>query len=151
MAKATGAKEASTQKTVTADPSSEPDIDLEAVEEEPPETPENGAVRAAAPASDSAAESQNIDEILKTLKALLASVEKLQKVRQEVGDIKPLLVRMLDGELVAGDELEQLKLGVSGLSNLVKAHSDHQNALAKAQPARDLLDQVLDYRQESPK
>ncbi len=86
---------------------------------------------------------QDIDEILNSLKALLSSVDKLQKVRQDVGDIKPLIVQMLDGELLAGEELEQLKAGVSSLSRLVRAYSDHQAALAKAQPARELLDQVL--------
>lgn len=98
-----------------------------AVSDSEPETPEN----------------LNIEDCLNALKTLLNAVEKLQKVRQEVGDIKPLLVRMLDGEVVAGEELEQLKAGVNGLSRLVKAHSDHQSALAKAQPARQLLDDVL--------
>lgn len=89
---------------------------------------------------------QDIDDILNSLKTLLSSLEKLQKVRQEVGDIKPLIGRMLDGELVAGEELEQLKVGVSSLSRLVRAYNDHQTALAKAQPARNLLDQVLKER-----
>ncbi|MDF5711428.1 MAG: hypothetical protein PUP90_28075 [Nostoc sp. S4] len=89
---------------------------------------------------------QDIDDILNSLKTLLSSLEKLQKVRQEVGDIKPLIGRMLDGELVSGEELEQLKAGVSSLSRLVRAYSDHQAALAKAQPARNLLDQVLKER-----
>lgn len=91
-------------------------------------------------------DAQDIDDILNSLKTLLSSLEKLQKVRQEVGDIKPLIGRMLDGELVAGEELEQLKTGVSSLSRLVRAYNDHQVALAKAQPARDLLDQVLKER-----
>jgi hypothetical protein len=86
---------------------------------------------------------QDIDSILNSLKALLNAVEKLQKVRQDVGNIKPLLGRMLDGELVSGEELEQLKVGVNGLLRLVRAYTDHQAALAKAQPARSLLDQVL--------
>jgi hypothetical protein len=86
---------------------------------------------------------QDIDGILNALKTLLSSVEKLQKIRQEVGDIKPLLLRMLDGDLVAGEELEQLKVGVSGLLRLVRAHSDHQAALEKAQSARSLLDDVF--------
>jgi hypothetical protein len=86
---------------------------------------------------------QDIDGILNSLKTLLSSVEKLQKIRQEVGDIKPLLLRMLDGDLVAGEELEQLKVGVSGLLRLVRAHSDHQTALEKAQTARSLLDDVF--------
>jgi hypothetical protein len=86
---------------------------------------------------------QSVDDILNSLKTLLTTVEKLQKIRQEVGDIKPLLVRMLDGELVSGEDLEQLKTGVSGLLRLVRAHSDHQAALAKAQTARSLLDEVL--------
>jgi len=86
---------------------------------------------------------QDIDEVLNSLKTLLSTVEKLQKVRQEVGDIKPLLMRMLDGELLAGEELEQIKSGVSGLVRLVRTYSEHQAALAKAQPARNLLDQVL--------
>jgi hypothetical protein len=93
--------------------------------------------------SESVEDSQDIDNILNSLKSLLSSVEKLQKVRQEVGDIKPLIGRMLDGELVAGEELEQLKTGVSGLLRLVRAYSDHQAALAKAQPARNLLDEIL--------
>jgi hypothetical protein len=88
-------------------------------------------------------DSQGIDEILNSLKGLLSTVEKLQKIRQEVGDIKPLIERMLDGEIVTGEELEQLKTGVSSLSRLVRAFSDHQVALAKAQPARKMLDQVL--------
>ncbi|MBE9009850.1 hypothetical protein IQ250_06490 [Pseudanabaenaceae cyanobacterium LEGE 13415] len=88
---------------------------------------------------------QDIDEILNSLKTLLSTVEKLQKVRQEVGDIKPLLLRMLDGELVGGEDLEQLKVGVGGLTKLVRAHSDHQAALVKAQAARSLLDEVLKF------
>ncbi|BAY96161.1 hypothetical protein NIES37_00880 [Tolypothrix tenuis PCC 7101] len=90
-----------------------------------------------------AEDSQDIDEILNSLKALLSAVEKLQKVRQEVGDIKPLVVRMLDGELLVGEELEQLKSGVNGLLKLVRVYSDHQAALTKAQPARNLLDEIL--------
>ncbi len=93
--------------------------------------------------SETAIDPQDIDGILNALKTLLSSVEKLQKVRLEVGDIKSLLVRMLDGEVLSGEELEQLKSGVGGLFRLVRAHSDHQAALTKAQPARDLLDQVL--------
>lgn len=94
-------------------------------------------------------DSQDIDDILNALKALLSTVEKLQKVRQEIGDIKPLLLRMLDGEVMSGDDLEQLKTGVGGLFRLVRAYSDHQAALTKAQPARDLLDQVLKGSQTS--
>jgi hypothetical protein len=86
---------------------------------------------------------QTVDDILNSLKSLLSTVEKLQKIRQEVGDIKPLLMRMLDGDLVSGEELEQLKTGVSGLLRLVRAYGDHQAALAKAQTARSLLDKVL--------
>jgi hypothetical protein len=88
-------------------------------------------------------DTQDIDNILNSLKSLLSSVEKLQKVRQEVGDIKPLVGRMLDGELLAGEELEQLKSGVSSLFRLVRAYSDHQAALAKAQSSRNLLDEIL--------
>lgn len=93
--------------------------------------------------SETIVDSQDIDEILNSLKSLLSSVEKLQKVRQEVGDIKSLVIRMLDGEMVSGEELEQLKVGIGGLFRLVRTHSDHQSALAKAQPARNLLDEVL--------
>ncbi len=93
--------------------------------------------------SASVEEALGIDDILNSLKALLSALEKLQKVRQEVGDVKTLIARMLDGELVAGEELEQLKIGVSGLSRLARAYSDHHIALAKAQGARKLLDQVL--------
>jgi len=84
-----------------------------------------------------------IDDIFKELKTLLSTVEKLQKARQEVGDIKPLVVRLLDGELLDGDDLEQLKSGLGGLAKLVRLHGDYQSALASAQPARGLLDQVL--------
>ena len=86
------------------------------------------------------ADLQTIDDCLNALKALLSTVEKLQKVRLEVGDVKPFLMRMLDGEVMSGEELEQLKTGVGGLSRLIRAYSDHQTALAKAQPARDLLE-----------
>ncbi|MBD1845804.1 hypothetical protein H6F89_20820 [Cyanobacteria bacterium FACHB-63] len=119
----------------------EPSIDLEEqeVEEQEVEVP----IAATETSSDATEAPQDIDEILNSLKTLLSTVEKLQKVRQEVGDIKPLLLRMLDGELVSGEELDQLKAGVGGLMRLVRAHSDHQAALAKAQAARELLDEVL--------
>ncbi len=107
--------------------------DTEAIDEALPEVEESPQVE----------DPQDVDSILNSLKTLLSTVEKLQKVRQEVGDIKPLLVRMLDGELVSGEDLEQLKTGVGGLFRLVRAYSDHQAALAKAQPARSLLDEVL--------
>jgi hypothetical protein len=89
---------------------------------------------------------QDIDELINALKSLLSAVEKLQKVRQEVGDIKPLILRMLDGEIMAGEELEQLKTGVAGLFRLTRAYTDHQMALSKAQPARTFLDEVLKVR-----
>lgn len=89
------------------------------------------------------ADTENLDTIFSALKTLMTTVDKLQKSRQEVGDIKPLIVRMLDGELLSGDELEQLKTGVSGLSKLVRIYSDYQTALEKAQPAREILDTVL--------
>jgi hypothetical protein len=50
---------------------------------------------------------------------------------------------MLEGEIMSGNDLEQLKVGVGGLSRLVRAYTDHQTALTNAQPARTLLDQVL--------
>ncbi|MGB3494425.1 MAG: hypothetical protein WBA57_16985 [Elainellaceae cyanobacterium] len=84
-----------------------------------------------------------IDDVFKELKTLLSTVEKLQKARHDVGDIKPLLLRLLDGELLSGEDLDQLKSGVSGLSKLVKFYGDYQLALENAQPARALLDDVL--------
>ena len=84
-----------------------------------------------------------IDEVFKELKTLLTIVEKLQKAREDVGDIKPLLMRLLDGELPSGEELEQLKSGVGSLAKLVKLYGDYQTALEKAQPAKGLLDDVL--------
>ncbi|MEP0917184.1 hypothetical protein NC981_10165 [Leptolyngbya sp. DQ-M1] len=114
----------------------ESSIDLEEQDVEIP-------IEIAETSPDAAEAPQDIDEILNSLKTLLSTVEKLQKVRQEVGDIKPLLLRMLDGELVSGEELDQLKTGVGGLMRLVRAHSDHQAALEKAQAARQLLDEVL--------
>jgi hypothetical protein len=116
------------------------------VEDEPIEAEEQAAIAPPPAALGNAPDGddlQSVDDILNSLKTLLSTVEKLQKIRQEVGDIKPLLVRMLDGELVSGEDLEQLKTGVSGLLRLVRAHSDHQAALAKAQTARTLLDEVL--------
>jgi Fic family protein len=127
MARANGAKIATPAKELLDEEEFE---DLEAVEE-------------SEAASESESEAMEIEDCLNALKTLLSAVEKLQKVRQEVGDIKPLLVRMLDGEVIAGDELDQLKLGVGGLFKLVRAYSDHQTALANAQPARQLLDDVL--------
>jgi hypothetical protein len=116
---------------------------------EPPEASIAESVVAPAATTEPSAANQDIDEILNSLKTLLSAVEKLQKVRQEVGDIKPLLMRMLDGEMIAGEDLEQLKVGVGGLIRLVKAHGDHQVILTKAQAARSLLDQVL--KTTSPK
>lgn len=85
----------------------------------------------------------DLDTLFGALKTLLNTVEKLQKARQDVGDIKPLMIRMLDGELLSSEELEQLKPGVANLSRLVRLYSDYQVALENAQPARDLLDTVL--------
>ena len=93
--------------------------------------------------ADPPVDTDNLDTIFNALKTLMTTVDKLQKSRHEVGDIKPLIVRMLDGELLSGDELEQLKTGVSGLSKLVKIYGDYQTALEKAQPAREVLDTVL--------
>ena len=108
-------------------------------------TAEAASAKAAAPAAPAAAsvDTDNLDAIFSALKTLMTTVDKLQKSRQEVGDIKPLIIRMLDGELLSGDELDQLKTGVSGLSKLVKIYSDYQTALEKAQPAREILDTVL--------
>ncbi len=134
MARAHSEKtEAPTQELPVSDLEEADSQDTETIDEAVPE------VEAVSEVEDI----QNVDSILNSLKTLLSTVEKLQKVRQEVGDIKPLLVQMLDGELVSGEELEQLKTGVSGLFRLVRAYSDHQTALAKAQPARSLLDEVL--------
>ncbi len=106
-------------------------------------TKETVPAKADTNANTSDIETENLDTIFSALKTLMTTVDKLQKSRQEVGDIKPLIVRMLDGELLSGDELEQLKTGVSGLSKLVKIYSDYQIALEKAQPAREILDAVL--------
>ncbi|MHC5771314.1 MAG: hypothetical protein ACYTXE_37200 [Nostoc sp.] len=83
------------------------------------------------------------DEILNSLKILLSTLEKLQKVRLETGDIKLVIEQMLDGEIVRGEEIEKAKTGASTLNRLVRAYSDHQAALFKSQPARTLLDLVL--------
>ncbi|MEL6130009.1 MAG: hypothetical protein AAFR24_15415 [Cyanobacteria bacterium J06627_3] len=95
------------------------------------------------PAAEKPVDTDNLDTVFSALKTLMTTVDKLQKSRQEVGDIKPLIVRMLDGELLSGEELDRLKTGVSGLSKLVKIYSDYQTALEKAQPAREILDTVL--------
>jgi|GEM_PF-1040185 len=88
-------------------------------------------------------DSDQIDDLFKDLKTLLGTVEKLQKARQDVGDIKPLILRLLDGELLSGDDLEELRSGISGLSKLLKLYGDYQGALERAQPARAILDQLL--------
>lgn len=94
-------------------------------------------------ASPNSVDEQAIDATFAALKTLLSTVEKLQKARQTVGDIKPLLVRLLDGEMLSGEDLETLKGGIGGLGKLVKLYSDYQIALDQAQPARDLLDDIL--------
>ncbi len=147
MAKVNGAKTNPTPaKPVAAEPKL---VEEDAIAEEEAaiaEAEEEAAIAEPEPAPAATADlpqGQEIDDCLNALKTLLSTVEKLQKVRLEVGDIKPLLVRMLDGEVLSGDELEQLKAGVGGLFKLVRAYSDHQTALNQAQPARSLLDQVL--------
>lgn len=154
MAKANGAKTdpvVAEKPAITAPPAAvkEDSKDAPKTAEKAADAPEavvtevsNDTPKAAEKAAD-APEAQDIEDCLNALKTLLSTVEKLQKVRQEVGDIKPLLVRMLDGEVLSGEELEQLKTGVGGLFRLVRAYSDHQTALNHAQPARSLLDQVL--------
>ncbi|MGF1519287.1 MAG: hypothetical protein ACFCVB_16020 [Nodosilinea sp.] len=84
-----------------------------------------------------------IDDLFKDLKTLLSTVEKLQKARQDVGDIKPLILRLLDGELLSGEDLEELRGGIGGLSKILKLYGDYQTALERAQPARTILDQLL--------
>lgn len=86
---------------------------------------------------------QTVDATFAALKTLLSTVEKLQKARENVGDIKPLLIRLLDGEMLSGEELDQLKSGVNGLGKLVKLYGDYQEALEQAQPARSLLDVMV--------
>jgi hypothetical protein len=93
--------------------------------------------------SEAAIEPDHIDDLFKDLKTLLSTVEKLQKARQEVGDIKPLILRLLDGELLSGSDLDDLRSGISGLSKLLKFYGDYQGALERAQPARSILDQIL--------
>ncbi|MEM7063718.1 MAG: hypothetical protein AAF572_11210 [Cyanobacteria bacterium P01_B01_bin.77] len=121
-----------------------------AVPEVAPAAPEKTAPAAEAAPVDTAKKSaadtvdtDNLETVFSALKTLMTTVDKLQKSRQDVGDIKPLIIRMLDGELLSGDELETLKTGVSGLSKLVRIYSDYQMALEKAQPAREILDTVL--------
>ncbi|MBW4482811.1 MAG: hypothetical protein KME14_09740 [Tildeniella torsiva UHER 1998/13D] len=90
-----------------------------------------------------AIDADQIDDLFKDLKTLLNTVEKLQKARQDVGDIKPLILRLLDGELLSGEELEELRGGIGGLSKILKMYNDYQTALERAQPARTILDQLL--------
>ncbi|MEM1239197.1 MAG: hypothetical protein AAGI45_05085 [Cyanobacteria bacterium P01_H01_bin.26] len=129
--------------------SSKPKVSVETAPDETAPDPKVSAKAVDAPTvpSNNGAEltvdPDSLDTVFSALKTLLTTVDKLQKSRQEVGDIKPSLVRLLDGELLSGDELERLKSGVSGLSRLVKLYSDYQTALEKAQPAREMLDTVL--------
>ncbi|WP_088243488.1 hypothetical protein [Calothrix rhizosoleniae] len=124
MARTNGMKSEASAKELTSVSDTQDVVEIQDVSEFPEDT-------------------QDIESIFNSLKALLTTVEKLQKIRQEVGDIKPLIERMLDGEILGGEELQQLKTGVGSLSRLVRAYSDHQAALTKAQPARAMLDQVL--------
>lgn len=104
----------------------------------------NQAESSTEPKSDDVdADQLDLDTVFSALKTLLSTVEKLQKSRQEVGDIKPLIIRMLDGEILSGDELDRLKSGVKGFSSMVKIYGDYQVALEKAQPARNILDTIL--------
>lgn len=89
---------------------SEPELPIDLEELDLP------VVEATEPLSESGEDIPDIDEILNSLKALLNTVEKLQKIRQDVTDILPMLLKMLDGELVSGEELEQLKTGVGVFS-----------------------------------
>ena len=155
MARSNGGKTEQPILESPAIPDLEGTIDLEGTADLEGATDLEGTVESAdfsAPIAEAqVADLQTIDDCLNALKALLSTVEKLQKVRLEVGDVKPFLMRMLDGEVMSGEELEQLKTGVGGLSRLIRAYSDHQTALAKAQPARDLLDQVLNHSPNQPK
>jgi hypothetical protein len=119
----------------------EADVETETEETSPVSEPAPTVV--SAPVADELPDAQNLDGLFSALKTLLSTVEKLQKARQEVGDIKPLMGRLLDGELLSGEDLEQLKVGVNNLSKLVKVYADYQVALQSAQPARSLLDSVL--------
>lgn len=110
---------------------------------EPAVVDESMETAAASPVDGASIDDQAIDDTFAALKTLLGTVEKLQKARQTVGDIKPLLIRLLDGEMLSGEDLELLKGGIGGLGKLVKLYSDYQDALAKAQPARALLDTML--------
>ncbi|MEO0541610.1 MAG: hypothetical protein AAFZ80_12205 [Cyanobacteria bacterium P01_A01_bin.105] len=123
----------SSHAPINADPEAANAPDTPSVPDTPADL--NGTAKAIAP--------EQIDDVFKELKNLLSTVEKLQKARQDVGDIKPALIRLLDGDLLEGDELEPLKSGVSSLSKLVKIYGDYQSSLERAQPARDLLDMVL--------
>lgn len=98
---------------------------------------------AIAPDDIDSVDPDQIDDLFKDLKTLLSTVEKLQKARQDVGDIKPLILRLLDGELLSGDELEDLRGGIGGLSKILKLYNDYQTSLERAQPARAILDQLL--------
>lgn len=150
MARTTGANAKTSTQELPEVLDLDESVDVEDSQPEPADSQPNSQpetlVETAAETLDKAQNNddiQTVDDILNSLKALLSTVEKLQKIRQEVGDIKPLLMRMLDGDLVSGEDLEQLKTGVSGLLRLVRAYGDHQAALAKAQTARSLLDEVL--------
>ncbi|MEO1070462.1 MAG: hypothetical protein AAFW95_15340 [Cyanobacteria bacterium J06638_6] len=125
---------AQANSSTIAKPAASADVDID-----PPVVPDDGKAETLANDIDP----DQIDDLFKDLKSLLSTVEKLQKARQDVGDIKPLVVRLLDGELLAGDDLEDLRSGISGLSKLLKLYGDYQAALERAQPARDILDQVL--------
>ena len=129
-----------------------PELDTDTPVNSEPQTPQNGSEPVNSTASGQVesgqvesgqVDAEQIDNVFKELKTLLSTVEKLQKARQEVGDIKPTLLRLLDGELLDGEELDPLKSGVSSLSKLVKIYGDYQSSLERAQPARDLLDRVL--------
>jgi len=107
------------------------------------DTPTPNGTAAPAPGAAPTLDDQTVTETFAALKTLLSTVEKLQKARQGVGDIKPVINRLLDGEMLSGEELEQVKAGIGSLGKLVKLYSDYREALAKAQPARELLDTMI--------
>ncbi|MGF1514389.1 MAG: hypothetical protein ACFB5Z_11940 [Elainellaceae cyanobacterium] len=86
----------------------------------------------------------SIDEAIRSLQDLANVQLKLQKERSAIENLE-LIHRMLDGELLSEEQLAIVKRSLKGLSKYAGLHATYKIALADAQRARDLIDQIIGY------
>jgi hypothetical protein len=84
-----------------------------------------------------------VDGLIRPLKDLLAATERLHKARKETATLKPLLDRLLAGELLEEADLEEAKTGIKSLAKLIKSHGEHRAALIEATQSRAKIDEIL--------